>query len=127
MLYRLVCSNKTSYNKSLQKKLEIIQGSECVYIILGNAKSLPLNVVFISGRFVDLQLYSYFLFFTPFLHPFSDFRETVFCSLLVIISSSSSAFVCFLFHYFLFNFANPRKYVSNNVSNFLKVTFFKFR
>ena len=53
--------------------------------------TLPTNVVFISGRLVDLQRYSYFLFFTPFLHSFSDSRETEFCSLLIITSSSISS------------------------------------
>ena len=57
----------------------------------GMLNTLPTNVVFISGRLVDLQRYSYFLFFTPFLHSFSDSRETEFCSLLIITSSSISS------------------------------------
>ena len=55
----------------------------------GMLNILPVNVVFISGGFVDLQRYSYFLFLTTFLHSFSDSRETEFCSLLIITSSSS--------------------------------------
>ena len=57
----------------------------------GMLNTLLINVVFISGRLVDLQRYSYFLFFTPFLHSFSDSRETEFCSLLIITSSSISS------------------------------------
>ena len=57
----------------------------------GMLNTLPTNVVFISGRLVDFQRYSYFLFFTPFLHSFSDSRETEFCSLLIITSSSISS------------------------------------
>ena len=91
VLYSLVCSAKSSCKESFQKALEIIQGSEYVFIIWELAKCFAHKCSVYFWTICWPPTIFVFSIVYPFLHLFSNFRETEFYLLLIITSSSSSS------------------------------------